>query len=171
MPVTLTVSTWHLKTTVHVEWIVNKRQTTTKMLTKYLYYYFWRVRIFQTVILILQRVLDFGCRIPHVYGMLTPFSEYKETTIRKSPKTQNYSIQSMENLPVIIAEVSVAHSGDSFRNTFFFCACFSRFTVGSSKTRQITIWALGLIPTNHDMRPIGLMMIVMISALCGSKRF
>ena len=38
----------------------------------------------------------------------------------------------------------------------FFCACFSRFTVGSSKTRQITIWALGLITTDHDMRPIGL---------------
>ena len=98
------------------------------------------------------------------YGMLTPFSEYNEKTIRKSPKTQNYFIQSMENLPVIIAEVSVAHSGESFQNTFFFCACFSRFTVGSSKTRQITIWALGLITiwalglitTNHDMRPIGL---------------
>ena len=85
-----------------------------------------------------------------------PFSEYNEKTIRKSPETQNYSIKSLENLPVIIAEVSVAHSGKSFRNTFIFCACFSRFTVGSSKTRQITIWALGLITTNHDMRHIGL---------------
>ena len=31
---------------------------------------------------------------------------------------------------VIIPEVSVAPSGESFRNTFFFCAWFSRFTVG-----------------------------------------
>ena len=60
----------------------------------------------------------------------------------------------MENLPVIIAEVSVAPSGELFRNTFFFCACFRRFTVGSIKTRQITLWAVGLITTNHDMRPI-----------------
>ena len=84
-----------------------------------------------------------------------PFSEYNEKIIRKSPKAHNYSTQSMDNLPVIIAEVSVAPSGESFRNTFFFCACFSRFTVGSSKTRQITLWAFGLIKTNHDMRPIG----------------
>ena len=62
----------------------------------------------------------------------------------------------MDNLPVIIAEVSVAPSGESFRNTFFFCACFRRFTVGSIKTRQITLWAVGLIKTNHDMRPIRL---------------
>ena len=60
----------------------------------------------------------------------------------------------MDNLPVIIAEVSVAPSGESFRNKFFFCACFRRFTVGSTKTRQITLWAVGLITTNHDMRPI-----------------
>ena len=64
----------------------------------------------------------------------------------------------MDNLPVIIAEVSVAPSGESFRNTFFFCACFRRFTVGSIKTRQITLWAVGLITTNHDMRPIRLTM-------------
>ena len=62
----------------------------------------------------------------------------------------------MENLPVIIVEVSVAPSGESFRNTFFFCACFRRFTIGSIKTRQITLWAVGLITTNHDMRPIRL---------------
>ena len=62
----------------------------------------------------------------------------------------------MDNLPVIIAEVSVAPSGESFRNLHsFFCACFRRFTVGSIKTRQITLWAVrGLITTNHDMRPI-----------------
>ena len=41
---------------------MNRKQTA-KMLSKYLNYYFWRVRIFQTVILILQDVLDFGCRI------------------------------------------------------------------------------------------------------------
>ena len=76
---------------------------------------------------------------------------------QKTPKTRNYSTQSMENLPVIIAEVSVAPSGESFRNTFFFfCACFRRFTVGSIKTRQITLWAVGLITRNHDMRPIRL---------------
>ena len=62
----------------------------------------------------------------------------------------------MDNFPVIIAEVSVAPSGESFRNTFFFCACFRRFTVGSIKTRQITLWAVGLITTYHDMRPIRL---------------
>ena len=62
----------------------------------------------------------------------------------------------MENLPVIIADVSVAPSGESFRNPFFFCACFRRFTVGSIKTRQITLWAVGLITTNHDTRPIRL---------------
>ena len=33
-------------------------------------------------------------------------------------------------------------------------SCFSHFTVGSSKTRQITIRWLGLNTTNHDMRPI-----------------
>ena len=34
--------------------------------------------------------------------------------------------------------------------------CFSNFTVGSSKTRQITIRGVGLNTTNHDMKPIGL---------------
>ena len=33
----------------------------------------------------------------------------------------------MENLPVIIAEVSVAPSGESFRNTFFFLRMFQTF--------------------------------------------
>ena len=78
--------------------------------------------------------------------------------------------QSMENLPVIIAEVSVEHSGESFRNTFFFCACFSHFTVGSSKTGQITIWALGLITTNHDMRPIGLNLFFCIKLLINLRK-
>ena len=41
-----------------------------------------------------------------------------------------------------------------FRNVLFY-ACFSHFTVGSSKARQITIRGLGLHDTNHDMRPIG----------------
>ena len=45
-----------------------------------------------------------------------------------------------------------------------FYACFSRFTVGSSKTRQITIWAIGLITTNHEMRPIGLIMLEAMSS-------
>ena len=58
--------------------------------------------------------------------MLTPFSEYNEKTIRKLPKTQNYRFE--------------IHS--------FFYACFSHFTVGSSKTRHITIRGLGLITTN-----------------------
>ena len=35
--------------------------------------------------------------------------------------------------------------------------CFSHSTVGSSKTRQITIRGLELNTTNHDMRSIGLM--------------
>ena len=34
--------------------------------------------------------------------------------------------------------------------------CFSHYTVGSSKTRQIMIRGLELNTTNHDMRPIGL---------------
>ena len=34
--------------------------------------------------------------------------------------------------------------------------CFSHSTVGSSKTRQITIRGRGLNTTNHDMRSIGL---------------
>ena len=56
-----------------------------------------------------------------------------------------------------LPEMSVAHSAESFRNTFYLLyACFSHFTVGSSKTRQITIRGLGLNTTNHDMRPIGL---------------
>ena len=75
----------------------------------------------------------------------------------------------MENLPVIIAEVSVAHSGELFRNTFFFCACFRRFTVGSIKTRQITLWAVGLITTNHDMRPIRLTIQLWYSILYGVR--
>ena len=54
-------------------------------------------------------------------------SEYNEKTVRKSPKTRNYSTQSMENLPVIIAEVSVAPSGELFRNTFFFSPHVSDF--------------------------------------------
>ena len=67
-------------------------------------------------------------RMPYsAFGMLTPFSEYNEKTIRKSPNTQNYSMQSMEHLPVIIAEVCVAHSGESFRNTFFFLRMFQSF--------------------------------------------
>ena len=33
----------------------------------------------------------------------------------------------MENLPVIIAEVSVAPSGELFRNTFFFLRMFQTF--------------------------------------------
>ena len=33
----------------------------------------------------------------------------------------------MDNLPVIIAEVSVAPSGESFRNTFFFLRMFQTF--------------------------------------------
>ena len=37
---------------------------------------------------------------------------------------------------------------------FFFYACFSHFTVGSSKSRQLTIRGLGLNTTYHDMRPI-----------------
>ena len=45
----------------------------------------------------------------------------------------------------------VAHSGESFRNTFY----NMHFTIGSSKTRQITIQGLGLNTTNYDMRPIG----------------
>ena len=90
------------------------------------------------------------------YGMLTPFVEYNEKTIRKSPKTRNYSTQSILNSPVIIAEVSVAPSGESFRNTFFFLRMFQSFSVGTCRTRQITLWALGLITTEHDMRPIRL---------------
>ena len=35
--------------------------------------------------------------------------------------------------------------------------CFSHSTVGSSKTRQITIRGRGLNTTNHDMRSIGIM--------------
>ena len=57
------------------------------------------------------------------YGTLTPFSEYNDKTIRKSPKTQNYSTQNMEDFPVIIAEVSVVPSG----NTFFFLRMFQSF--------------------------------------------
>ena len=34
--------------------------------------------------------------------------------------------------------------------------CFSHSTVGSSKTRQITIRGRGLNTTNHDMTSIGL---------------
>ena len=46
---------------------------------------------------------------------------------QKIAKTRNYSTQSMDNLPVIIAEVSVAPSGESFRNTFFFLRMFQTF--------------------------------------------
>ena len=70
------------------------------------------------------------------YGMLTPISEYNEKTIRKSLKSRNYSTEIILNSPVIIPEVSVAPSGESFRNTFFFCAWFSRFTVGTCRTRR-----------------------------------
>ena len=99
-PVTLTVSTWHLKTTIHIEWIVNRRQTTRKMLTKYLNYYFWRVRIFQTVILILQYVLDFGCRILHT-GC---WRHFQNTTKRRSENRQHLKIIPYK---VFFAHVSV----------------------------------------------------------------
>ena len=36
----------------------------------------------------------------------------------------------------------------------FVCAWFRRFSVGTCRTRQITLWALGLITTEYDVRPI-----------------
>ena len=51
-----------------------------------------------------------------------PFSEYNEKTIRKSLKTRNYSTETISNSPLILPEESVAPSGESFRNTFFFLA-------------------------------------------------
>ena len=44
----------------------------------------------------------------------------------------------------------------------FVCACFRRFTIGSIKTRQLTLWAVGLITTNHDMRHIRLTSVQMV---------
>ena len=38
----------------------------------------------------------------------------------------------------------------------FFCAWFSRFTVGTWRTRRITLRAPRKITTDHDMRPIRL---------------
>ena len=96
-------------------------------------------------------------RMPYTaYGMLTPFSEYNENTIRKLPNAQNSSIQSNAEFPrkhcrkcqwCTLANRFEIHS---------FYACFSHFTVGSSKTRQITIRGLVLNTTNHDTRTIGL---------------
>ena len=61
-------------------------------------------------------------------------------------------------------EFTSNHSG-SVRGTlwrivfkyFFFCAWFSRFTVGTCRTRRITLRAPRKITTDHDMRPIRLM--------------
>ena len=47
---------------------------------------------------------------------------------------------------------------------FFFCAWFSRFTVGTCRTRRITLRAPRKITTDHDMRPIRYCRRVLVSA-------
>ena len=132
-PVTLTVSTWHLKT--YGPNRMNRKQTA-KMLSKYLNYYFWRVRIFQTVILILQDVLDFGCRIPHTgYAIFRIERKDDQKIAQKCPWHP-------------LANRFEIHS--------FFYARFSRFTIGTCRTRRITLRAPRKITTDHDMRPIQL---------------
>ena len=148
--VTLTVSTWHLKTTVHIVWIVNKRQTSAKMLTKYLNYYFWHVRIVQTVILILQHLLEFGCRIPPK-GFWRHFQNTTKTRSENCQKLKILPYNVMANFPENIAG-SVLHIIECISKVFARVHhCFSHFTVGSSKIRQITIRGLGLNTTNHNM--------------------
>ena len=74
------------------------------------------------------------------YGMLTPFSEYNEKTIRKSLKTRNYSIENISKSPVILPDVSVAPSGESFRNIFFFLRMVQSFYRGhlQNTTNNVT---------------------------------
>ena len=126
------------------------------MLTKYLKYYFWRVRIFQTVILLLQHVLDFGCRVYRIRDA--------DAIFRIQRKDDQKIAKNSKLFHTKYGEFTSNHCGSvrgalwrivsKYIYILFFCACFSRFTEGSSKTRQITIWALELITTNHDMRPI-----------------
>ena len=131
---------------------MNRKQTA-KMLSKYLNYYFWRVRIFQTVILILQDVLDFGCRIRDADAIFRIERKDDQKIAQKSKLfyrkyfefTSNHSGSVCGTLWRIVSKYIL-----------FFCAWFSRFTVGTCRTRRITIWAPRKITTDHDMRPIRL---------------
>ena len=48
----------------------------------------------------------------------------------------------------------------------FFCAWFSHFTVGTCRTRRITVRVPRKITTDHDMRPIRLTWKSQIDAVC-----
>ena len=64
------------------------------------------------------------------YGMLTPFSEYNENTIRKLCKAQNSSIQSNDEFPTKhCRKCQWCMYANRFKIHFFY-ACFSHFTVG-----------------------------------------
>ena len=71
-----------------------------------------------TVILILQHLLDFGCRIPPIDSdAIFRIQQKHDRKIAKSSKffhRMKWRI-SQKTLP----EMSVVHSGESFRNTFY----------------------------------------------------
>ena len=46
---------------------------------------------------------------------------------QKIAQTRNYSIENISKSPVILPDVSVAPSGESFRNTFFFLRMVQSF--------------------------------------------
>ena len=72
---------------------------------------------------------------------------------QKIDKTKNYSTESILNSRVIIPEVSVAPSGESFRNTFTFLRMVQSFY---RRYLQNTTNNVTGAQEDHDMRPIRL---------------
>ena len=81
------------------------------------------------------------------------FQYSKEYRSENCPKLENFQYELMANLPTIHC---LKRSEGIWKLFGRVRHCFSHSTVGSSKTRQITIRGRGLNTTNHDMRSIGL---------------
>ena len=83
--------------------IVNKRQPSAKILTKYLNYYFGRVRIVQTVILIQRHLPNISCCVlsSRSWHQLPIGAYSKEYRSENYPKLENFQYELMANLPRI----------------------------------------------------------------------
>ena len=162
MLVTLTVSTWHLKTTVHIVPGMNRKQTANIGKNAY--------KLPQLIFLTRQNHSNqsSNCypnsatfawlRMPYTVSMGW-WRHFQNTTKTRSENCQKLEIlpyNVMANFPENIAGI-VLRIIECISKLFARVHhCFSHFTVGSSKTRQIMIRGHGLNTTNHDMRPIGL---------------
>ena len=98
-------------------------------------------------------MLDFGCRIRDA-----------DAIFRIERKDDQKIAQNSKLFYRKYFEFATNHSG-SVRGTLwrivskyilFFCAWFSHFTVGTCRTRRITLRVPRKITTDHDMRPIRL---------------